>query len=146
MAGPGVRFMAVKPCGVHKLVVDIALLAEGHVLMVRYRDTSRYDNQSGWFLPDDYIMHLEHPDDAARRIAKDQAAISFTKVRLDHIESFGNGAWHLIFHYRVDLESKRAVKSEGNVRDIAWFPLDKLPEVAHHGWALGVLRTILGTQ
>lgn len=62
--------MAEKSCGLHKLVADVALLAEGHVLMVRYRDTSKYDNQSGWFLPDDFLAHLEHPDDAAKRIVR----------------------------------------------------------------------------
>lgn len=84
--------MAEKSCGVHKLVADVALLAEGHVLMVRYRDTSRYDGQPGWFLPDDYLIYLEHPDDAAKRIAQDQAGFALDQVLLDHIESFGNGA------------------------------------------------------
>lgn len=37
-------------CTVHKLVADIALVAEDGVLLVRYRDTSGYDGQAGWFL------------------------------------------------------------------------------------------------
>lgn len=141
--------MAAKSCGIHRLVADVAILAEGHVLMVRYRDTSRYDNQSGWFLPDDYLVHLEHPDEGAKRIAKDQTGIAPQNVRIDHIESFGNGAWHLVFHYRADIESTRAVRPSGNIRDIEWFSLDKLPdesEVAHHGWGLDVLRTITGAR
>lgn len=141
--------MAEKSCGVHKLVADVALFAEGHVLMVRYRDTSLYDKQTGWFLPDDYLIHLEHPDEAAKRIAKDQTGITLKDVRLDHIESFGDGAWHLIFHYRADIDATRAVKPIGNVKDVAWFPLDKLPdpsEVAHQGWGLDVLRTIVSAH
>jgi len=38
-----------------KLVADVALVGGDQVLFVRYRDTSRYDGEGGWFLPDDYL-------------------------------------------------------------------------------------------
>jgi ADP-ribose pyrophosphatase YjhB (NUDIX family) len=137
--------MAKDACTVHKLVADVAMIAEGKVLLVRYRNPAKYDGQTGWFLPDDFLAHEEHPDAAAKRIAKEQAAFN-ADVRLSHVESFGNGGWHLIFHYRADLPRARPVKAAGNAGQAAWFPLDVLPpkeDVAHHGWALDNLREVL---
>jgi ADP-ribose pyrophosphatase YjhB (NUDIX family) len=135
-------------CMVHKLIADVAAFADSRVLLVRYRDTSRYDGQSGWFLPDDYLSHLEHPTDAARRILDEQVGITVRDALLSHIESFGNGAWHLAFHHRAGLDEPPPLRPSANVRDAKWFPLDGLPDpedVAHHGWAIDVLTEMLGS-
>ncbi len=135
-------------CMVHKLIADVAVFADGRVLLVRYLDTSGYDGQSGWFLPDDYLTHLEHPTDAARRILKEQVGVKGPNALLTHIESFGNGAWHLTFHHRVKLDEPPPLQPSANVRDAEWFPLDGLPapeDVAHHGWAIDVLTEMLGS-
>jgi hypothetical protein len=132
-------------CG-HRLVADVALFARGQVLMVRYRDVSKYDNQRGWFLPDDYLQHLEHPD-AAKRILEGQLGITPSTIRLDHIESFGNGWWHLVFHYRAEMDEIPSLRPTENVADAQWFALDALPEeseVAHHGWGLDVVHKLVG--
>jgi ADP-ribose pyrophosphatase YjhB (NUDIX family) len=131
-------------CRAHKLVADVAVLSEDRVLLVRYRDVGRYDGQRGWFLPDDFLDHLEHPDTAAGRILSEQAGLS-PEVRLDHIESFGDGAWHLIFHYRAALPEAVAVRGGENVAAAEWFPLGALPddaEMAHEGWAREVLEAM----
>src|SRR5439155_603670 len=60
-------------CTVHKLVADVAVLADRQVLLVRYQDTRNYDGQRGWFLPDDYLMFVEHPDGAA--VQRDRASL-----------------------------------------------------------------------
>lgn len=89
--------MDVNSCSIHKLVADVALLAERRVLLVRYRDTTRY-------------------------------------------------AWHLIFHYRSEIGRAQSPVLAGNTADARWFPLDALPDrddVAHQGWALDVLESIL---
>jgi ADP-ribose pyrophosphatase YjhB (NUDIX family) len=133
-------------CKVHKLVADVALLAAGEVLLVRYADTSKYDGQKGWFLPDDFLDHGEHPENAARRIAHEQAGLEVSNPRLGEIESFGNGAWHLIFHYVAALDAAVPVEPQGNVAAADWFPLEELPpesETAHHGWPLEVLERVL---
>lgn len=134
-------------CQVHKLVADVCLTAEGKVLMVRYDDTSGYDGEEGWFLPDDYLRHTEHPDEAARRILKDQAGRSAADLRLSHIESFeGNGYWHLIFHYEATVSEASPPATGVNVKAVEWFPLDDLPraeEVAHGGWGLETIQTVL---
>src|SRR5438309_8675078 len=112
-------------CTVHKLVADIALFSGRKVLLVKYRDVARYDGQRGWFLPDDFLVHEEHPEDAAKRIAQEQTGVELQDVRLSHIESFGNGAWHLIFHYRAELPTA-TVKPGPNIWATKRFVLRKL--------------------
>ena len=129
-----------------KLVADVAVVAADEVLLVRYRDTSRYDGEAGWFLPDDYLVRLEHPDDAARRILHEQTGIDSAEVRLAEIESFNGEAWHLVFHYVAGVEEPVIVPTEGNIAAAEWFPIDSLPhtaELAHHGWARDVLGRVL---
>ena len=133
--------MATK-CAVHKLVADIAIRADDRVLFVKYEDVSRYDGQRGWFLPDDYLGHLEHPDEAAKRIATTQAGLASVVPKLSHIESFGDGAWHLIFHYQADFQAMPHVAPGPNVATLEWFPRSRLPDrstMAHDGWAADVL-------
>ena len=131
-------------CTVHKLVADLALFSGRKVLLVKYRDVARYDGQRGWFLPDDFLAHMEHPEDAAKRIAREQTGLGLDDVRLSHIESFGNAAWHLIFHYRADVPTP-TIKPGPSVAAIEWFDRTKLParpDVAHGGWAIDVLKVI----
>lgn len=138
--------MGIEVCRVHRLVTDVALLAAGQVLLVRYRDTRIYDGQAGWFLPDDYLKSLEHPDAAAARILDEQAGLRVPVARLHHIESFGNGAWHLIFHYAAEIPAPLTVAPGRNTAEAKWFSLTALParaEMAHDGWGLDVLQTIL---
>ena len=131
-------------CTVHKLVADIAVFAGRNVLLVRYRDLTRYDGQKGWFLPDDFLAHEEHPEEAAKRIAREQTGIGLRDVRLSHIESFGNGSWHLIFHYTANVPAS-TITPGPNIAAIEWFEPTKLParsDFAHDGWAIDVLRAM----
>lgn len=136
-------------CRIHKLVVDVALLAEGRVLLTRYRDVRRYDGQHGWFLPDDFLTHGEDPGEGARRVLRDQVGIEPPNVRLDHIESIADGAWHLIFHHVAELPAVMEAAPGDNVEAATWFPLEGLPpgsDLAHGGWAADVLDRILATR
>jgi ADP-ribose pyrophosphatase YjhB (NUDIX family) len=134
-------------CRAHTLVADVALFADGQVLLVRYRDLAKYDNESGWFLPDDELKYLEHPERAGARILKEQLGLSSVKPRLDHIESFKgkSGAWHMSFHNKLELSRMPRLKPSDALAETEWFARTKLPprsDVAHHGWALHVLETI----
>jgi ADP-ribose pyrophosphatase YjhB (NUDIX family) len=136
-------------CTVHSLICDVAVLAEGSVLLVRYGDMAKYDDETGWFLPDDELEHLEHPTKAARRIAQEQLGLTLDEVSLGLIESFrGNdGSWHMSFHHVARFPSVPELKPAPDVDAAEWFSLDRLPprsEVAHHGWALTVLRKMVG--
>jgi len=134
-------------CRIHKLIADVTILAEHGVVLARYRDLSRYDGQRGWFLPDDYLAHGEHPLDAARRIAREQLGIELDAPQLALVESFdGDGrAWHLTFHVVATTEARPMIIPGENVAAAEWFPLAALPaarEVAHEGWALDVLAQV----
>lgn len=136
-------------CTEHKLVADVAALSRGRVLLVKYKDASKYDNQKGWFLPDDFLAHGEHPTEAAKRILNEQAGVTVDSAQLRHVESFGNGAWHLIFHHRADLGANPRLTLGENVAEAKWFPVDGLPErkaVAHGGWAIDVLEEMLSKK
>jgi ADP-ribose pyrophosphatase YjhB (NUDIX family) len=131
----------------HSLICDLAPVAEGRVLLVRYADPEQHDGEAGWFLPDDALRNLEHPTRAAQRIARDQLGLDLKSVELEHVESFrGNdGSWHLCFHHVAELPSGAEVHPAPDVAEARWFDLDRLPprpEVAHRGWALSVLRKV----
>ncbi|MEX2144472.1 MAG: NUDIX domain-containing protein [Anaerolineales bacterium] len=130
---------------VYTLIADVALIQGRSVLLVKYKDSSAYDGQTGWFLPDASIKYLEHPDRAAARLLKQQLGLIVQAPELDHIESFrGNdGSWHLAFHYKVEMEQPPKVEPGEAIAFQQWFPLEQLPskdQVAHHGWANSILN------
>ena len=130
---------------IHRLVADVALLAAGSVALVRYRDPSRYDGQRGWFLPDDFLADMEHPEDAARRIIHEQLGLDPGTPRLSYVESFGNGWWHLVFHFVLERPQAEDLRPGTNVAAAEWFSLGALPpadEQAHDGWAGEVLERV----
>jgi ADP-ribose pyrophosphatase YjhB (NUDIX family) len=140
--------MAMPACSVHKLVADVAVLSDNLVLLVRYRDVRKYDNQVGWFLPDDYLVHGEHPDAAAERILWEQIGLRPKALRLAFLESFGGHGepWHLVFHYAVRMKRRPATVSGANVVASHWFNVRDLPprgELAHGGWTADVLAEVL---
>ena len=140
----------MEDCSVHSLICDVAVLAEGGVLLVRYQDLAKYDGEGGWFLPDDPLRHFEHPTRAAKRILQEQVGLEVEDdPRLGLIESFqgDDGSWHMSFHHQVDLPVVPAIRPGPDVAAAEWFSLDALPprsEVAHHGWAISVLKKMIG--
>ncbi len=128
-------------CDKHTLVAHVAALHHSSALLVKYKTGP--DDQQGWFLPNDDLHHLEHPEQAVTRILKEQAGIDSATLKLAEIESFmgNNKTWHLIFDY---LAFTRTMKtSPGNaVAELRWFEIDKLPpaeDFAHNGWGRTVL-------
>lgn len=101
------------------------------------------DGQSGWFLPNDGLHYLEHPDRAAKRILKEQAGIDDSTLKQVEVESFAgdNGTWHLIFDY-LSFPRSMNVSAGPMISEARWFEIDKLPasqEFAHNGWGKSVL-------
>jgi ADP-ribose pyrophosphatase YjhB (NUDIX family) len=128
-------------CSQHTLVAHVAVLHHSSALLVKYK--TGYDQQPGWFLPNDGLHHLEHPDQAAKRILKDQLAISDASTKMVEVESFaGNDqSWHLIFDYLAFPRSMNVTPGP-SVLEAKWFEIDKLPTAetfAHHGWGRSVL-------
>jgi len=132
------------------LIADVALLHERKVLLVKYQDVKEFEGQTGWFLPDSAIRYLEHPEKAATRLLKEQLGLEPIPLDLDHIESFRgqDGSWHLAFHYRSALKNAPTLAVGAVIAAQEWFSLDQLPSkdnVAHHGWALSVLKKMDGS-
>src|SRR2546428_3595596 len=127
----------------HTLVAHVAALHHSSALLVNYMVGP--DNQQGWFLLNDDLRHLEHPDQAARRILKEQAGIDDATLKLAEIESFvgNNQTWHLIFDYLAFTRTMNTSLGKA-VAELKWFEIDKLPpaeDFAHHGWGRTVLVT-----
>ncbi len=128
-------------CNKHTLVAHIAALHHSSALLVKYKVGP--DGQPGWFLPNDDLHHLEHPEQAAKRILMEQVGIDDATLKLAEIESFvgNNQTWHLIFDYLAFPRTMK-VSSGTTVAETKWFEIDKLPspeEFAHHGWGRTVL-------
>jgi len=135
-------------CSVHTLIADVILLAEGQVLLVKYKQAEKYDKQTGWFLPNGSLSEFEHPQDCARRILKEQLGLTHIELRLSFIESFkgSDGSWHLAFHYKAELDKTPPITSSDQLQAVEWFPLQQLPErseVAHQGWARTIIKAAL---
>jgi ADP-ribose pyrophosphatase YjhB (NUDIX family) len=138
-------------CGIHSIIADCSVLTGDRTLLVRYADANRYDHQDGWFVPDDEVRHLEHPERSARRILQEQIGVEAPSVRFSHLESFrgNNRTWHLVFHYVAEFAEPPVIAPSQDVAAAEWFPLHRLPprsEVAHHGWALQILATIASSR
>lgn len=128
-------------CNKHTLVTHVAALHHSSALLVKYRISP--DNQQGWFLPNDGLHHLEHPEQAAKRILKEQTGIDDATLKLAEIESFvgGDQTWHLIFDYLAFTRGMNTLPGKA-VAELRWFEIDKLPpaeDFAHHGWGRAVL-------
>jgi len=132
---------AIKP------VADVALFTGNKTLLVKYKEVNKYDHQRGWFIPDDLMLRAEHPDNASKRILKEQLGLENLTPKLSFIESFigGDRSWHLIFHYHVNVNGNIKLKPSEEISEMSWFELNSMPdkkEIAHHGWALHVIDEI----
>jgi hypothetical protein len=53
-----------------------------------------------------------------------------------------------VFHYRSEIDEVAPLNADENVADAQWFALDTLPEeseVAHDGWGVDVIITVLAS-
>jgi len=131
-----------------KLVADITIFHKDKVLLVKYKSVNKYDHQQGWFLPDDTLHELEHPEIAAKRIIEEQLGIRIDNLYLNHIESFkGNDkSWHIVFHYKSEIGEGIKMELSTDIKEMKWFASNKLPEreeIAHKGWALATISKVL---
>jgi len=131
-------------CTVHKLIAGVVVLAGRKALLVKYKDTSSHDGQTGWFHPDDVLEDGEDPEAGASRILKEQLGLKPPKIRFGFFESFkGNdGTQHLMFHYKAKFAKPPGLAPSAKVAKAEWFDVRKLPpkaEFAHHGWARDVI-------
>ena len=132
-----------------KRITDVMTLCKGKVLLVRYKNTNKYDHQKGWFLPDELVLQNEKPDDTALRILKDQLGIrEVTSPVLNHVEKFtGNDkTLHEVYHFLYDVTVIPDVNISEDVEEEGWFDIEALPDekdIAHHGWAKYTIEQVL---
>ncbi len=128
-------------CKAHTIVCHVAVLHHNSALLVKYAEM--IDQQRGWFLPNDDLRHVEHPEAGTKRILKEQVGIEDSTTKLVDIESFigNNKTWHLIFDYLAFPTNMNVTKGKG-IQEAKWFEIDRLPpaeEFAHNGWGRAVL-------
>ena len=129
-----------------KLIADVVITAEGRVLMIE--PAGGQDGETGWFLPDDLMREVEHPEAAAARVLDEQLGLTAADLTLNHVDSFtGNdGTWHLAFHYVARFDTIPALNPAARITRTGWFARDDLPprdQTAHGGWHLGVIKRAL---
>ncbi|MGH7178580.1 MAG: NUDIX hydrolase [Tepidisphaeraceae bacterium] len=132
-----------------KLISTITLVSAGRTLLVKYADMP--DHQRGWFVPHVLMAALEHPTDAAVRAAREQADATIDSPELRNVESFKgrDGTWHLCFHHLAQLPAPTPPPPSNIVTDAQWFDIDALPardQVAHHGWAIDTIQTVMSRK
>jgi len=133
-------------CKDHTLVSHVAVLHGNSALLVKYRDPEQYDGQTGWFLPNDSLRHVEHPEEGAKRVLKEQLGLQKVSLELVQIESFvgDNKSWHLIFDFKTR-QLDTAISLGKDLAQAKWVEIDKLPpneEFAHGGWGRRVLLRV----
>jgi ADP-ribose pyrophosphatase YjhB (NUDIX family) len=138
-----------RECKIHKLVADVLICVNGTILLVRYKEIKKHDDQGDWFLPNTDIKFGEHPSEAAMRILLEQFHNYMGNATLSYIESHGGRdvtPWRLLFHHKVELDHSPTITCSSEVRDYKWFAWSNLPPrlaIAHGGPAIDVIREIL---
>jgi len=128
--------MSAASCTVHTLISDIVVLADSAVLLVQ--DAA---GAQGWRLPGGELRHGEHPVDAARRFLQEQIGVVPEFVDLADVESIPGTPWHLIFHYRTDLD--RRPEPGPAIGALRLFQLEHLPDTAHGQWEREVIYRVV---
>src|SRR5947199_3649395 len=77
------------------------------------------DGQKGWFLPNDDLKHVEHPEEGAKRILREQVGIEPSTLKLAQIESFvgNNKSLHLVFDFLEVRLSRTMTKPKNGLDD-----------------------------
>lgn len=126
----------------HTLIADAVVQTDSAVLLVR--PASPPDEQEGWRLPGDQLLHGEHPEACIRRVLKEQLGLDPQWLELAEVESIPGQNWQLIFHYRCDAD--RMPTPAQNIEEARFFQLEHLPQTAHGMWERDVIyRVIIGS-
>ena len=103
----------------------VARRQDGRVLFVRY-----HADDERWWLPGEDLEPYEHPNDRAAKTLERLGGLTVGPLTLDSVESFrGRRGWHVVFHYRAEVEGEPDGEYEGG-----WFAPDELPRTMHGRW------------
>ena len=120
--------------GVLKLIVYVAVVADGKILLVQYADAPN-PSRAGWWVPAPEMTYGQGPDELAKEVLV-QLGLDKCEPVLVETESFTSpGGWHCMFHFRA--QPQQSVAPNKIYSAHAWFGADQLPpaeEFAHGEW------------
>ncbi len=127
-----------------KPIIYLGAIGPAGLLVVKY-ETPPNPEKKGWWLPAPEISYGGDPAEEVDKLVKD-LGLESKRLRPEGVDSFvANGAWHLAFKYRADVEGE--VENE-NVISHRWVTADTLPvptEFAHGQWEYDLCRFFLST-
>ena len=130
--------------GPFKPIIYLGAIDSAGLLIVKYK-TPPNREKDGWWLPAPEIAYGEDPAAQVGKLVQD-LGLECKRLRPEGVDSFvANGAWHLIFKYRVDVAG--SVRNE-NILDHRWVTSETLPapaQFAHGQWDYDLCRFFLST-
>ena len=130
--------------GLLKPIIYLGAIGPAGLLIVKYK-TPPNPEKDGWWLPAPEIEYGEDPAEQVAKLVQD-LGLESKRLRPEGVDSFmANGAWHLVFKYRVDVTGN--VENE-NVLYHRWATAETLPaaaEFAHGQWEYDLCRFFLST-
>ena len=103
----------------------------GEVLLVR---RNREPHKGTWSLPGGFLEYHEHPEDTARRELEEETnlkAITAKFIKFVKSNEDPRSPGHLVFFYLLTAKGQIANRDLDENSKVAWFKIDKLPEI---GW------------
>jgi len=125
-----------------KPIIYLGALGPKGLLIVKYK-VAPNPLKTGWWLPAPEINYGEDPADEMANLVS-ELGLNSLHQSLVGVDSFvANGAWHIAFKYRVEVEGE--VLHE-NIVESRWVTADSLPaaeDFAHGNWEVDLCRFFL---
>ena len=110
------------------VISAVVAVKDGHVLLQKgaYRALEKW-----WSVPEDNLKFGEDPEEAARRVLKEQANVGVKNLQLLYVQSsvYKEVHWDLWFIYKAEVKGEPS-PSPGKW-EVKYFPINKLPEDLH---------------
>ncbi len=85
-------------------VSSFAIIKNGNKLLLVKRIRPEF-TAGKWTFPSSLINIGEHPEQAIKRVIKEQVGAEAKNVKLLEVQSYGDKHWDLCFVYRADIDS-----------------------------------------
>ncbi len=105
-------------------VSSFAIIKQGNKLLLAKRIRPEF-TANKWTLPSSLINFGEHPEQAIKRIVKEQVGAEPKNVELIDVQSYGDKHWDLCFVYEVSIDGTG--KLSADVEKVEYFEKGKLP-------------------
>lgn len=114
------------------LAADTILIAEENVLLIKRKNEPF---KGMWAFPGGFVDEGEDLPNAAARELLEETSVSVDAERLSQFKTYGKPGRDPRFHtvsvvYAVHLNEKPDAMAADDAAEVAWFSLDKLPEMA----------------